>query len=87
MGRSRSEDPRHHVPRRGAFGPYQARPESAAEFLDHTAFLALNYDLYKAIHSANFDHLRVSTFPLTAIPTAFFWPTKTSSFLPLVMPV
>ncbi len=27
---------RHHVPRRGAFGPYQARPESAAEFLDHT---------------------------------------------------
>ncbi len=40
-----------------------------------------------AIHSANFDHLRVSTFPLTAIPTAFFWPTKTTSFLPLVMPV
>ena len=40
-----------------------------------------------AIHSANFDHLRVSTLPLTAIPTACFWPTKTTSFLPLVMPV
>ena len=40
-----------------------------------------------AIHSANFDHLRVSTVPLTAIPTACFWPTKTTSFLPLVMPV
>jgi hypothetical protein len=39
------------------------------------------------IHSATFDHLRVSTCPLTAIPTAFFWPTKTTSFLPLVMPV
>ena len=24
------------VARRGAFGPYQARPESAVEFLDHT---------------------------------------------------
>jgi hypothetical protein len=39
------------------------------------------------IHSANFDHLRVSTFPLTAIPIALFSPTKTTSFLPLVMPV
>ena len=41
----------------------------------------------QAIHSANFDHLLVSTFPLTAIPIAFLWPTKTTSFLPLVMPV
>ena len=40
-----------------------------------------------AIHSANFDHRRVSTVSLTAIPTARFWPTKTTSFLPLVMPV
>ena len=27
------------------------------------------------LHSANFDHLRVSTVPLTAIPTACLWPT------------
>lgn len=40
-----------------------------------------------ANHSASFDHLRVSTFPLTAIPIACFWPTTTTSFLPLVMPV
>ena len=39
------------------------------------------------IHSANFDHRRVSTFPLTAIPIACFWPTTTTTFRPLVMPV
>ena len=41
----------------------------------------------QAIHSANFDHLRVSTLPLTAITTACFCPTKTTNFLPRVMPV
>ena len=41
----------------------------------------------QVIHSANFDHLRVSIFPLTAIPIACFCPTKTTSFLPRVMPV
>ena len=41
----------------------------------------------RVIHSPNFDHLRVSIFPLTAIPTACFWPTRTTSFCPRVMPV
>jgi hypothetical protein len=41
----------------------------------------------QAIESSTPPHLRVSTFPLTAIPTACFWPTNTTSFLPLVMPV
>ena len=41
----------------------------------------------QAIHSANFDHLRVSIFPLAAIPIACFCPTNTTSFLPRVMPV
>ena len=41
----------------------------------------------QASHSASFDHRRSSTFPLTAIPIAFFWPTSTTIFFPLVMPV
>ncbi len=38
-------------------------------------------------NSRNFDQRRASTLPFTAIPIAFFWPTRTTIFLPLVMPV
>jgi hypothetical protein len=41
----------------------------------------------QANHSPSLEHLRVSTLPLTAIPTACFWPTRTTSLLPRVMPV
>jgi hypothetical protein len=38
-------------------------------------------------HSASFDQrCRPETF-FTAIATAFFWPTRTTSFLPRVTPV
>ena len=70
--------PRSHDQQRPAQAPTNAEPGSRR---------MLKVDRDYAIHSANFDHRRVSTFPLTAIPTACFWPTKTTSFLPLVMPV
>lgn len=35
-GSEKIRRPQHHLPRRAAFGPYQARPESASEPFDHT---------------------------------------------------
>jgi hypothetical protein len=40
-----------------------------------------------ASHSASFDQRRRPETLRTAIATAFFWPTSTTSLLPLVMPV
>ena len=68
-------------------GDWRERGSSTvAEDLLGMPVVQLVRDRY-ANHSASFDHLRVSTFPLTAIPTACFWPTTTTSFLPRVMPV
>src|SRR5262249_11996221 len=38
-------------------------------------------------HSFNFDHRRRPETLPTAMATAFFWPTSTTSFLPRVTPV
>ena len=38
-------------------------------------------------HSLSFDHLRLVCFPFTAIASAFFWPTMTTSRLPRVTAV
>ena len=38
-------------------------------------------------HSESFDQRRRPDTLRTAIATAFFWPTSTTSLLPLVMPV
>jgi hypothetical protein len=40
-----------------------------------------------ASHSFNFDHRRRPDTLRTAIATAFFWPTSTTSCLPRVTPV
>jgi len=40
-----------------------------------------------ANHSASFDQRRRPETLRTAMPTAFFWPTNTTSLLPLVRPV
>src|SRR5712691_5765208 len=40
-----------------------------------------------ASHSFSFDHRRRPETLRTAIATAFFWPTSTTSFLPRVTPV
>src|SRR5262249_8488744 len=39
---------------------------------------------FRASHSLNFDHRRRPEALRTAMATAFFWPTKTTSRLPLV---
>ncbi len=46
-----------------------------------------DYLFGSASHSFNFDHRRRPDTLRTAIATAFFWPTSTTSFLPLVTPV
>jgi hypothetical protein len=43
--------------------------------------------LGSASHSRSFDHRRRPEMLRTAIATAFFWPTSTTSFLPRVTPV
>ena len=40
-----------------------------------------------ASHSSSFDQRRRPETFFTAIATAFFWPTRTTSFLPRVTPV
>src|SRR5882724_10611968 len=45
------------------------------------------YPLGSASHSRSFDHRRRPEMLRTAIATAFFWPTSTTSFLPRVTPV
>jgi len=40
-----------------------------------------------ASHSFNFDHLRRPDTLRTAMATAFFWPTNTTSRFPQVTPV
>ena len=70
-----------------AAGPFPPRPTRDKHFRirclvhDHNATLSL------PSHSSSFDQrLRPETF-FTAIATAFFWPTRTTSFLPRVTPV
>ncbi len=62
MGRSRSQDPGTTC-RRAAFGPYQARPESAAEFLDHTP---LSNEQLAERDAKTFHHIGVRCYGLKA---------------------
>jgi hypothetical protein len=57
---------------------YEAAGNFRAELLIH---------LGSASRSWSFDHRRRPEMLRTAIATAFFWPTKTTSFLPRVTPV
>ena len=59
-----------------------ARSREVYKLLD-----VIGYLLGSASHSFNFDHRRLPDTLRTAMATAFFWPTSTTSFLPLVTPV
>jgi hypothetical protein len=45
------------------------------------------FEVFALNHSASFDHRRLPEALRTAMTTAFFCPTKTTSRLPLVTPV
>ena len=59
-----------------------------AELLEHPQREGLDpYTRPAASHSPSFDQRRTSREPFTAIASAFFWPTSTTSFRPRVRPV
>ena len=63
------------------------RPQPARDLVRGRPDGARPYPLGPASHSRSFDHRRRPEMLRTAIATAFFWPTSTTSFLPRVTPV
>jgi len=63
------------------------RPQPARDLVRGSPTASRAYPLGSASHSRSFDHRRRPEMLRTAIATAFFWPTSTTSFLPRVTPV
>src|SRR4051812_45932864 len=74
-------------PRCPYWGPVDGRDPPLNPSRDHVRCAARSPKTVLSSSSRSFDHRRPPSADRTAIPTAFRWPTSTTSFLPLVTPV